>query len=158
MAKHLQKAAKPIVLRALGVRWQVDGERLTHAISNQNPRLACASRRFAKRGLAVDSSLGVLSLPRVSTGLKRRRLTGVAIATAIASLLVVTFIQSEPKVSVKAEKPVCRIANGEKLPEDVKILRKITLGGLTVQSVRCQQEHYSVTVDSKGEVVELRRL
>lgn len=156
MAKHLQKRAKPKFLRALGVRWQVDGEQLTHAISNQNPRLACASRRFSKRGLAVDSSLGVVSLPRVSGGGRKR--TILVVTFALGSLIVVPLIQTTPETSVPAERPECRIQVGESLPEDVKISRQVTLGGLSVQSVRCAQERYSVTLDSKGEVVELRRL
>ena len=83
---------------------------------------------------------------------------GVAVAIALAPLVIITFMQSEPKATVTSEKPVCRIAIGGKLPEEVKVSRKVTLGGLSVQSVRCQQESFSVTVDSKGEVVELKRL
>ena len=151
MAKHRQVSFRAKTARQFGLKWQLEGQRLTHSFTNASPRLACVAKRFENRGLVVDPSSAQITIPRVVEGQKRRKSYLVALAL-LPVFIVPTLVAGESKQVPKRE-PACAFKAGKQLPSAAEVSRKVTLGGLSVVSLSCSGKRYSVTIDAKGAIV-----
>ena len=156
MAKHRQVSARAQTTKQYGLKWQLEGDRLTHSFTDASPRLACIARRFVNRGLVVDARAAQISIPRVAEAKQRRKsyLLGLAI---LPLLIVPLFVADEPK-QVQKRASTCAIKVGEGLTPKSKVSRRVTLGGLSVLNLSCEGKRYSVTIDAKGAIVDSRYL
>ena len=116
------------------------------------------AKRFEKRGLAIDSRAGKLSIPHeLKPGRKRKTyLIGLVLLPVIGVPMFVTAPQMP--IPMTSKEAPCELSVGDKLPPRVEVSRKVTLGGLSVMSVRCGSDRYSVTIDAKGEIVASKSL
>ena len=151
MAKHRQVNFRAKTARQFGLKWDLEGERLTRSLTHTTPRLACVAKRFESRGLELDLGAAQISIPHVAK-VRQHRKNYLAALAFLPVLLVPMNVADEPEqVTTRARS--CEINLGEQLPSKAEVTRKVTLGGLSVLTAVCNGRSYSVTVDAKGVIV-----